>query len=222
MVRDFIRPNPANGDIKMSDKLTKKAKIEIDREWEILQKVNVTNPSKADKDAYYKLKKEKPDIFNGITTLLQSNRDFILNRRCSFLVVEKVKDELRRMRDNLGWETASELEKLLIEQVCVNYVRTALLEKDHEIKTTESHTHDAGLYWEKRLDTAHKRYMRTLETLAKVRKLTAEADLKAAKARNKQRPANELMDSLKGLPALEEFGMEDFGKSIKKLNSKAD
>jgi hypothetical protein len=124
-------------------KLTKKAKGELKKEissdWEILKKVNVTNPTEADKEAYYKLKKEKTNLFEGMTSLVQGNRDFILDQQCSFLAAEKTKHELKQIRDSLGWETADELERLLIEQVCINHLRVTLLEKTHAVKKTERH-----------------------------------------------------------------------------------
>lgn len=188
----------------MTNKLTKKAKNEIKKEinaeWEILQKVNVSNPTEADKQAYYNLKKEKPGIFDGMTTLVQGNRDFILNQHCSFLAAEKTKNELKKMRDALGWETGGEIERLLIEQICINHLRVTLLEKHHALKTVESHTTETGLYWEKRLDSAHRRYMRTVETFAKVKKYLAEANLRDAQARGKRAKAtNAAADLLKKL-----------------------
>ena len=38
-------------------------------------------------------------------------------------------------------------------------------------KTTESHPTEAGLYWDRRLNSAQQRYLRAVETLARVRRL---------------------------------------------------
>ncbi len=90
------------------------------------------------------------------------------------------------MRDNLGWSAASEIERILIEQICLNWLRLNLLESIHFIKTTGSHSSEHGIYWEKRLSGAQRRYLRACESLAKVRKLLAEAELKEQQARNKR------------------------------------
>jgi len=52
------------------------------------------------------------------------------------------------MRDELGWEDASELEKLLIRQVCLTWLKLYNLERIHHTKTTQSHNSETGIYWD--------------------------------------------------------------------------
>ncbi|MET0752669.1 MAG: hypothetical protein ABWZ66_04825 [Pyrinomonadaceae bacterium] len=126
----------------------------------------------------------------------------ILNQQCSFLMTETTKREIKKMRDGLGYEDASELEKILIEQICANYLRVNLLEAGHAQKTVETHTTEAGLYWDKRLSSAQGRYLRACETLAKVRRLLAEANLRDEQARLKRNQSalmvKEMLENEKG------------------------
>lgn len=104
------------------------------------------------------------------------------------------------MRDKLGWNNSSQLEKIIIEQVCLNWLRLNALELTHDQKTRESHTLAVGEHWDKLLTQAQRRYLRACESLAKVRKLLAEAELKEQQARNKRSKsatvANKLLKDL--------------------------
>lgn len=104
----------------------------------------------------------------------------------SYLTKEIYREKLAALRDNLGWANSSEMEKILIEQVCLNWLRLNLLESVHSTKTTESHSFETGVYWDKRLSSAQRRYLRAVESLAKVRKLLTEAELKEEQARDKR------------------------------------
>jgi hypothetical protein len=53
--------------------------------------------------------------------------------------LESVKKKLANMRDELGWENASEIEKLLIRQVCLTWIRLYYLERLHHSKTMQRH-----------------------------------------------------------------------------------
>jgi hypothetical protein len=97
--------------------------------------------------------------------------------------------EYEKNRDELGWKDASPIERLMIERVMLCWMR--LLWCEH---------YDAGFmqggvsmreseYADKQLARAHSRYVRALESLARLRLLTqalryaeAKADLAEAKA----------------------------------------
>jgi len=78
---------------------------------------------------------------------------------------------LKAMRDDLGYRGAPLLEQLLIEHVALAWLDYDTLVIRYAQKTTESHTTEAGLYWDRRLNSAQQRYLRGVETLARVRRL---------------------------------------------------
>lgn len=166
----------------------------------LVKRLNTAKPDKKDIEAWNKALAEKPSLldacFDRSFELLE--RD-ILDELNNFLYAELIKDELAKMRDSLGYADASELERLLIKQVCFNWLRLALMERTHFRKDNQSHALEIGLYWEKKLDGANKRFNRTAAALAKVKRLLAEADEKKANAKIKMLRAEEM--ERKALPA---------------------
>jgi hypothetical protein len=155
---------------------------------ELLLAINQPNPGEADKKAFRELLKEQPGIWQATTDLAAKLEEKIYGEICSnsYGAKEAFRKRLAAMRDNLDWKNSSEMEKILIEQVCLNWLRLNILEDLHHIKTTGSHSSEHGIYWDKRLNSAQRRYLRACESLAKVRKLLAEAELKEQQARNKR------------------------------------
>ncbi len=84
---------------------------------------------------------------------------------------------LQAMRDDLGYQGAPVLEQLLIEHVALAWLEYDRVLIVYAQKTTESHTTEAGLYWDRRLSSAQQRYLRAIETLARVRRLSRDVPL---------------------------------------------
>jgi len=78
---------------------------------------------------------------------------------------------IEQMRDELGYAQASAVERSLIEHVCLCWARMYLCELRYEQNMQESLTLSQGLYWEKKLSANQRRYLRAVETLARVRRL---------------------------------------------------
>ena len=77
-----------------------------------------------------------------------------------------------RMRDALGEEEATPIECLLIDQVILCWLNLNWVQHTYAGIMAKSITLTIGVYWEKRLSTAQARYMKAIETLAKVRRLS--------------------------------------------------
>ena len=118
----------------------------------------------------------------------------------SALVRELYNRQIKEKQNELGIKTASPIEKILIEQVVICWLRLNHFEMIYSNKTAESHTFTSGIYWDKKLSSAQRRLLKACESLAKVKKLTAEADLKEQQARNKRGQgailANQLLKDL--------------------------
>jgi hypothetical protein len=87
-------------------------------------------------------------------------------------VVESVRAGVDKLKEELGYEFSPSLEKMLINQITLCWLRLNMLEHTHWVKTWESHSTETGLYWDRRLLTAQRRFTRACETLARVRKLS--------------------------------------------------
>ena len=80
-------------------------------------------------------------------------------------------DALQR---ELGYETATPLERLLIESVVLAWMRYHDVEMMYTRALSENHALELGVYWEKRVSAAQGRYLRAMETLARVRRLACQ------------------------------------------------
>ena len=152
----------------------------------IFEATNKENPKPEDVEALKKVFEESPYIWQQVGNLAARVKDSIISAQCdnSHILIEATKKKVADLRDNLGWKSSSQLEKIIIEQVCLNWLRLNSLELTHENKLRESHTLAVGEHWDKLLSQAQKRYLRACESLAKVRKLLAEAELREQQARN--------------------------------------
>ena len=79
---------------------------------------------------------------------------------------------MQELRNELGYLESFSLEKILIEQILVCWVNLYVLEINSATKLYESHSTETGLYWDKRLTGAQRRFRRASESLARVRKLS--------------------------------------------------
>ena len=154
----------------------------------IFEATNKENPKPEDVEALKEVFEESPYIWQQVGNLAARVKDSIIAAQCgkSHILIEATKKKVADMRDNLGWKDSSQLEKIIIEQVCLNWLRLNSLELTHENKLRESHTLAVGEHWDKLLTQAQRRYLRACESLAKVRKLLAEAKLREQQARHKR------------------------------------
>jgi len=79
---------------------------------------------------------------------------------------------VEEMRQQMGYSESSPLERILIEQILVCWVNLYVLEINSATKLCESHSTETGLYWDKRLTGAQRRFRRASESLARIRKLS--------------------------------------------------
>ena len=78
---------------------------------------------------------------------------------------------------------------MLIDQVLLCQMRLNQFEITHANATNESHTLAAGLYYEKRLSLTQRRFLKAVETLARVKRLLAETEYREQQAKHKRTEA---------------------------------
>jgi hypothetical protein len=114
----------------------------------------------------------------------------------SALMKELFKRQIEEKRRALGYENASQIEQMLIDQVVLCWFRLNNMEMIHASKSYESHNTETGLYWEKRLTGAQRRFTRACETLAKIKKHLSEAELRELQAQNSRKKSTILASKL--------------------------
>jgi hypothetical protein len=84
---------------------------------------------------------------------------------------EAMQLQLQNIKRDLGYSTAPPLEKMLIEQVGLCWLRLSIVELKHAINTSGSSGIARADYWDRALSAAQRRHLRAVETLARVRRL---------------------------------------------------
>jgi hypothetical protein len=85
--------------------------------------------------------------------------------------------KLRQMREDMGHESAPEVERALIEHISICWLRLALAEISLTTATEQAEDAATVERYDRRLSAAQKRFTRAVETLAKVRRLASRAPL---------------------------------------------
>jgi hypothetical protein len=96
----------------------------------------------------------------------------IENARATAGVKECWKHRLQVLKKELGSDGAPLLEQMLIQQAALCWLKLNLVELSYSRTMSQSITLTLGMYWEKRLSAAQRRFTRACETLARVRKLS--------------------------------------------------
>lgn len=96
----------------------------------------------------------------------------IENAHATAALKECWKQRLQVMKKDLGNQGAPMLEQLLIQHAALCWLRLTLVELSYTTSIKGSITLTLGLYMEKRLTMAQRRFTRACETLARVRKLS--------------------------------------------------
>lgn len=84
------------------------------------------------------------------------------------------------MRDELGDDAASALERSLIQHVVLCWLRLHDCELRYHMVMGDNPTVTQAMYWEKKLSANQGRYLRACETLAKVHRLNVKIQVKVA------------------------------------------
>lgn len=132
-----------------------------------------TNPKPEDLAELKRALDEKPVFALTVGNLQKQVFESIVEKATgsSAGVKECVIRYIEHLKSELGYEKASFAERLLIDEIAMRWVRLQVMEHDHKKITYDSHTLAIGLYTDKRLHLAQQRFLRAVESLAKVRKL---------------------------------------------------
>lgn len=136
--------------------------------------VNAPKPTKAELAELRKALKDAPEwigVFGDVSMQLRYKIIESLARQPGLRVV--MEKQVENMAEELGTKQASPLERLLIDQVIIAWLRWQSVEWAYQNGFEEGPTLTKALYLEKRLSAAHRRYLQAIESLAKVRRLLA-------------------------------------------------
>jgi hypothetical protein len=114
---------------------------------------------------------EVPDLWRITGDLAQVAQNQILDRLESGTYRESVKCSLMIRRLELAGEDAPLVERLLAEQVVTSWLQLYLTQINYSSAFHGSVSAPVADFWERRLSAVQSRYLRAIETLARVRRL---------------------------------------------------
>jgi hypothetical protein len=132
-------------------------------------------PAKEDIKALRKWLEEKPEFYKAVFDL----SDVVTGQTIAGMIGEKdvttksfVVAQIKAMKKDFGYQQAPILEKLLVENIVLAWLRYLYAEYQLTTRMQTDATYTNNEHWEKRTSAAQRRYLRAIETLARVRKLT--------------------------------------------------
>ncbi len=139
----------------------------------LLDKTNKENPRPQDVKALSALLvgEKSLELWRSIASAgYLAELTVIENARATPAVKECWKHRLQVLKKELGSDGAPVLEQLLIQQAALCWLKLNLVELGYSHSMKQSITLTLGVYWEKRLTEAQRRFTRACETLSRVRK----------------------------------------------------
>lgn len=139
---------------------------------ELVNAVDREKPTVEDQQqlsAYFKDNPHVVDALGNLVHLAQAN--LIKNSFGLKSVQLSVGAKLQQMRDDMGFKQAGSVERSLIEHVCLCWLRLYDCELRYHMAMQNNPSMKQGKYWEGRLSANQRRYLRSVETLERVRKL---------------------------------------------------
>jgi len=141
---------------------------------DLIEKTDKEDPDPKDLALLRRAVREHPVLWDVAGDLAKTARDKIIKELSkSPFIREAVGAYKDHMRNELGHESAPMLEKLLIDQVVICWLRLYHVELLYSyVRSTALVTLEHGAYWERRLSAAQRRFLRACTTLSRIRKMT--------------------------------------------------
>jgi hypothetical protein len=149
----------------------------------LVERTNKANPKEKDMRELKQYFDNDPSIALQVGNVNKTIFDSILETMAgeSEFGRETIRRYIKNMKSELGYHNSTFVEKMLIDEVVMHWLRLQSMDHDHKIVTYGQHRFAEGLYHDKRLHLAQARYLKAIETLAKVRKMIAATQAKGAK-----------------------------------------
>jgi hypothetical protein len=139
---------------------------------ELVDGIDSDDPSPADVQALRVMLHDHPGLWRVCGDLAQiAAATLIKQLKALPHVAESLKCGWTAMKDDLGYSVAPPLERLLIEEVVLCSMHMNLVAAGYSVIMGESISQSSVDHWERRLSAAQSRFVRAIESLARIRKL---------------------------------------------------
>ena len=143
---------------------------EQDEELILLHRTNREDAAPEDLKALrqYYVRNPPASLQTGIASFALENA---LNGARNGAVAEATRAGVGKLRAELGYRDSSALERMLIDHIALCWINVHRIQFDYDGVMSQSVTLKQGAYWERRLTSAQRRYLKAIETLARVRRM---------------------------------------------------
>lgn len=149
--------------------------------YALIERIDKDDPKPEDLKVLSEEMDAKPQLFLSIGNLQQNVFSEILRETINSNFTQTCAERyIQEMKSGLGYQDSTFVEKMLIDEIVMRWLRLQNVEIVHKKTTWQGHTSEQGKYVDKRLDTAQKQFLRAINTLAKVRKMIAQTQMKGA------------------------------------------
>ena len=139
---------------------------------QLLECVNKADCSREDTLKFKEVLKEQPAISAICGDLADQVKDLIIDKNFTTpLRRESIRAHIETLKKNLEWDNSTALERLIIETIINSWMDYHNVSASHTVLTGKAYVLKTAEHIEKRLTLAHKRFLKSIESLAKVRKL---------------------------------------------------
>lgn len=142
---------------------------------DLLRRVDKENASDADRAAFRLLLRQDADKWRSTGNMItQARLSLVRSIRATGSSRELMDHICEELRKELAQPEDGALEEMLIDVAVLAWLRLSIIEQEYtSVYHSESGgtTLPKGIFWEKRLNAAHKRFLKATMNLARVRKL---------------------------------------------------
>jgi len=144
----------------------------------LIERTNIEDPDPADVSELKAFLANHPEVWSYVGDIsVQARALMIKHLDATPAFSELLSVGLRDLETQLGAAAASPLERLLIDQVVVCWLHFWTIQYRYSNVMHEEHSFQCGTHWEKRLSMAQSRFLKAIQTLARVRKIAGRSPL---------------------------------------------
>jgi hypothetical protein len=138
----------------------------------VLSAMKAARPSDAARQEYRALLDQMPEVWKKTGDLARRARLSLSERFERFpRWHEEIKHATAELQRDLGHDTASPIERVLIEQIVICYIDLHSMEVIYSQQIKDNVSFSQMQSWDEVLDKRNTRFLRSVETLARVRRL---------------------------------------------------
>lgn len=142
----------------------------------LIEQANNSNTGTADVIRLRRYLKAHPEVWGNLTTIASTAKEGALQRLQSSALIEMTRIGMKALETEIGYDEAPALERLLIEHISLAWMNYHYIQFLYDATTErESITMKQAGFWERRLSVAQRRYVRAIESLARLRRMSIPA-----------------------------------------------